>query len=81
MALPDDDCSAHGEDRLDECADRHPHTSLASDLIADASDECTEDEGEDRTKCLSVGNAEGVVVLAIEEPCQGDCKLWKGSAG
>lgn len=71
VALPECDRGDHGEDGLDECTECHPHACLAPDLITDTPDECAKDEGEDGTERLLVGNVEGVVMLTVEEPCQG----------
>ena len=80
-ALPEDDGAAHCEESLDKGAEGHPQAGLAPDLVPDASEEGAEDEGEHGAEGLLIGNVKGVVVLAVEEPRQGECKLWRGSAG
>ena len=74
-ALPDGDRAEQGEDGLDKGAQRQPRAGLAPDLVADAADEGANDEGEDGTEGLLIGDVEGVVVLAVEEPRDGQCKL------
>jgi hypothetical protein len=80
-AVPEEEGAAHGEEGLDKGAERHPHAGLAPDLVPDASEEGAKDEGEHGAEGLLIGDVEGGVVLAVEEPCQGQCKLGRGSAG
>lgn len=81
VALPDNDCSTHSEEGLDECAKHHPKAGLAPNLIPNATNERAEEEGDKGAQRLLVGNVEGHVICAVEEPCEGDGKLRKSSTG
>lgn len=74
-ALPDGDGADHGEKRLDERAQGQPCAGLAPDLVAEATDKGTEDETEDGTEGLLIGDVERVVMLAVEQACERQCKL------
>ena len=81
MALPQRDGGAHGEEGLDKGAECHPGAGLAAELVTDAADKGAKDEREDRTEGLLIGKVKGIVVLTVEQPCQGQCQLARRSAG
>ena len=72
---PECDRAAHREEGLDQGAERHPHPGLAPDLITDTSEEGAEDKGEHGAEGLLIGDVKRVVVLAVEEAREGQCKL------